>query len=205
MTLILARHFFDDDTEARLAARLRSWRPGADLRGSIGNGGEFVRAQLVPNHRNARIRARLLHIVAASRAKVHSVRCSARAGAAQSEAYLIRRLLANDLALLLAAGLGGCTYPASSSSLGSSSESSRLQAPERSEARVAERAGWEGGRRRGWGRLGSRACCASWPPSPCYSACCGRAAPAPVDEHVGTAHQGDTGGSGRGGGASGAD
>ena len=48
---------------------------------------------------------------------MHSVRCSARAGAAQSEAYLIRRLLANDLALLLAAGLGGCTYPASSSSL----------------------------------------------------------------------------------------
>ena len=64
-------------------------------------------------------------------------------------AYLIRRLLANDLALLLAAGLGGCTYPASSSSLRSSSESSRLQAPERSEARVAERAGWEGGRRGG--------------------------------------------------------
>ena len=76
-------------------------------------------------------------------------------------AYLMRRLLANDLALLLAAGLGGCTYPASSSSLGSSSEFSRLRAPERAK-HVSPR-----GQGRWGGEGGSLACCASWrPPSP---------------------------------------
>ena len=116
--------------------------------------------------------------------------------------YLMRRLLANDLALLLAAGLGGCTYPTSSSSLGSSSEFSRLRAPERAKHVSPRGHGGGGGGGGGGVGYGSLACCAWWQlPSPQWAPSCYGQAPVPVEEQVGSASQGGTGGPGRGGGA----